>query len=71
MSSPTQPLVAALLAAGCSPEDAAALVAERRPGVSWTDIVLDSGKVDEARFLEQLAGVFRLPFDAPRRRRPD
>ena len=58
-----QPLLDALLAAGCPEADADALVAERRPGVSWTDLVLDSGKVDEAAFLERLAEVFRLPFE--------
>ena len=63
MSSPHQPLIAALLAAGCSEADAASLVTERRPGVSWTDIVLDSGKVDEANFLARLAEVFRLTFE--------
>lgn len=64
--SPTlrQPLIDALLAAGCpTPEAAAALVAQPDPGVSWTNSVLNSGQVDEGKFLARLAEIFRLPFE--------
>ncbi len=66
MTSRRQQLLDVLLAAGCATPEAAARLADgaKTPGASWTDTVLDSGQVEEAKFLEQLAGLFRLPFEA-------
>ncbi len=65
MTSRHQQLLDVLLAGGCATPEAAARLADsaKGPGSSWTDAVLDSGEVDEARFLEQLATLFRLPFE--------
>ena len=66
MNSRRQQLLDVLLAAGCATPEAAATLADapKSQSISWTDTVLDSGQVDEARFLEQLAALFRLPFEA-------
>ncbi len=57
------PLAGVLTSAGCpSPESARALLALRAPGVSWVNEVLNSGQVDEARFLESLAAFLAMPF---------
>jgi len=45
------------------PETARSLAALRTPGVSWTHEVLNSGKVDEVRFTEQLGLLFDTPVE--------
>jgi len=44
-------------------ETAKALAALRTPGASWTNEVLNSGKVDEVRFTEQLGLLFNTPVE--------
>jgi len=44
-------------------ETAKALAALRTPGASWTNEVLNSGKVDEVRFTEQLGLLFNTPME--------
>lgn len=44
-------------------ETAQTLASLRTPGVSWTHEVLNSGKVDEARFTEQLGLLFGTPVE--------
>jgi len=44
-------------------EAATALAASRTPGTSWTNEVLNSGKVDEVRFTEQLGQLFETPVE--------
>ena len=54
-------LIDLLLASGVSsPEDAAQLASNLNGG-SWTNQVLDSGKVDEQRFLEAIGKYFQVP----------
>ena len=54
-------LIDLLLASGVSsPEDAAQLASNLNGG-SWTSQVLDSGKVDEQRFLEAIGKYFQVP----------
>ncbi|MEP6698704.1 MAG: GspE/PulE family protein [Verrucomicrobiota bacterium] len=69
----SQSLTNLLLASGVSsPEDAAQLVSNLNGG-SWTSQVLDSGKVDEQRFLEAIGNYFHVPvisIDAKRIDRP-
>jgi general secretion pathway protein E/type IV pilus assembly protein PilB len=60
-SSASQSLIKLLLEGGvASPEEAAEL-AQNLNGGSWTDHVLDSGKIDETRFLNALGAFFRVP----------
>ena len=47
--------------AACSSREEAAELAQNLNGGSWTDQVLDSGKVDETRFLNALGNFFRVP----------
>ena len=65
MTSLRQGLLDALLSAGCpTPEAAQALADSAKSATgSWTDAVLDSGQVDESKFLARLAELFRLPFE--------
>jgi len=44
-------------------EVAKGLAALRTPGTSWTNEVLNSGKVDEVRFTEQLGQFFATPVE--------
>jgi general secretion pathway protein E/type IV pilus assembly protein PilB len=55
-------LVDLLLAAGVSSRDEAAQLATNLNGGSWTEQVLDSGKVDEHRFLEAIGNYFNVPL---------
>lgn len=57
-------LLQILLDAGCPPEEAEALAqpGANGAGESWVGKVLDSGKVEEFRFLETLAKAFAVPF---------
>jgi general secretion pathway protein E len=54
-------IVELLLEAGVSSREEATELAQNLNGGSWTDHVLDSGKVDETRFLTALGAFFRVP----------
>jgi len=60
-SAATQSLINLLLEGGVSSPEEAAELAQNLNGGSWTDQVLDSGKVDETRFLTALGKFFRVP----------
>src|SRR5437762_12010419 len=63
MSSPaSQSLINLLLEGGVSSQEDAAQLAKTLNGGSWTSQVLDSGKVDEQRFLSALASFFGVAF---------
>lgn len=57
----SQSLVKLLLASGVSSDDEARELASNLNGGSWTNQVLDSGKVDEQRFLEAIGNYFHVP----------
>jgi len=62
MSAPvSQSIVDLLLAGGVSSREEAALLVQNANGGSWVGQVLDSGKVDENRFLRALGDSFRIP----------
>src|SRR5213596_4274620 len=50
-----------LLEGGVSSREEAAQLAQNLNGGSWTTQVLDSGKVDEQRFLAAIGNFFRVP----------
>jgi general secretion pathway protein E len=54
-------LVELLLASGVASRDEAVELSTNLNGGSWTTQVLDSGKVDEQRFLEAIGNYFRVP----------
>jgi general secretion pathway protein E len=54
-------LVELLLASGVPSRDEAVELSTNLNGGSWTAQVLDSGKVDEQRFLEAIGNFFRVP----------
>ncbi len=54
-------LIDLLLASGVSSHEEAAQLASNLNGGSWTSQVLDSGKVDEQRFLEAIGKYFQVP----------
>ncbi|HVF71884.1 MAG TPA: GspE/PulE family protein [Chthoniobacterales bacterium] len=54
-------LIDLLLASGVSSRDEAAELSTNLNGGSWTAQVLDSGKVDEQRFLEAIGNFFQVP----------
>jgi general secretion pathway protein E/type IV pilus assembly protein PilB len=54
-------LIDLLLASGVPTRDEAALLAQNLDGGSWTTQVLDSGKVDEQRFLQAIGQFFDVP----------
>src|SRR3954466_16244293 len=61
-AAPSQSLINLLLESGVpSPEEAAEL-AQNLNGGSWVGQVLDSGKVDETRFLTAIGDFFRVPM---------
>jgi general secretion pathway protein E/type IV pilus assembly protein PilB len=61
-AAPSQSLINLLLESGVSsPEDAAGLATNLNGG-SWVSQVLDSGKVDEQRFLAAIGKFFRVPI---------
>lgn len=63
MNSPAgKSVIDLLLASGVSSRDEAAELATNLNGGSWTSQVLDSGKVDESRFLGAIGKLFRVPF---------
>src|SRR5204862_7006548 len=62
MSSPAnQSLVNLLLESGVPSNEEAAQLAMNLNGGSWVSQVLDSGKVDEQRFLSAIGNFFRVP----------
>jgi general secretion pathway protein E len=63
MNSPAgKSVIDLLLASGVSSHDEAAELATNLNGGSWTSQVLDSGKVDENRFLGAIGKLFHVPF---------
>ncbi len=62
MSSPaSQSVIDLLIAGGVSSPDEAKELASNLNGGSWVGQVLDSGKVDENRFLGAIGKFFRVP----------
>ena len=57
----SQSVVDLLLASGVESRDEALQLAQNMNGGSWTAQVLDSGKVDEQRFLSVIGNFFRVP----------
>jgi len=57
----SQSVVNLLLASGVESREEAAQLAQNMNGGSWTAQVLDSGKVDEHRFLSVIGNFFRVP----------
>jgi type II secretory ATPase GspE/PulE/Tfp pilus assembly ATPase PilB-like protein len=53
-----------LMAGGVESREEAAQLAQNLNGGSWTTQVLDSGKVDEQRFLAAIGNFFRVPLVA-------
>ena len=54
-----------LIASGVEdPAEAKTLAAARTPGSSWTNDILNSGKVDEARFTQQLGELVNTPVES-------
>ncbi len=60
-SAVSQSLIDLLLASGVPSQDEAAQLATNLNGGSWTAHVLDSGKVDEHRFLSAIGNYFHVP----------
>jgi len=60
-SAPSQSLINLLLQRGVSSQEEAAQLATNLNGGSWVSQVLDSGKVDEQRFLSAIGNFFRVP----------
>jgi general secretion pathway protein E len=54
-------IVDLLMAGGVESREEAAQLAQNLNGGSWTNQVLDSGKVDEQRFLSAIGNFFRVP----------
>ncbi len=59
-----QSLIDLLLASGVSSREEAVALSSNLNGVSWTTQVLDSGKVDENRFLGAIGDLFHVPVVA-------
>ncbi|MDQ6913594.1 MAG: Flp pilus assembly complex ATPase component TadA, partial [Verrucomicrobiota bacterium] len=59
-----QSLIELLLSAGVQTREEAAQLASNLNGGSWTAQVLDSGKVDEVRFLNAIGNYFQVPVVA-------
>ncbi len=53
-----------MIAGGVESREEAAQLAQNLNGGSWTTQVLDSGKVDEQRFLAAIGNFFRVPVVA-------
>src|SRR5437870_8187125 len=58
---PSQSLIDLLLQSGVSSQEEAAQLATNLNGGSWVSQELDSGKVDEQRFLTAIGNFFRVP----------
>src|SRR6201997_3747549 len=61
ISSPSRSLINLLLESGVASNEEAAQLATNLNGGSWVGQVLDSGKVDEQRFLSAIGNFFRVP----------
>jgi general secretion pathway protein E len=61
-AAPSQSLINLLLESGVSSAEEAADLATNLNGGSWVSQVLDSGKVDEQRFLAAIGKFFRVPI---------
>ena len=61
-AAPSQSLINLLLESGVSSTEEAAELATNLNGGSWVSQVLDSGKVDEQRFLGAIGSFFRVPI---------
>src|SRR6267143_3754131 len=59
---PSQSLINLLLQSGVSSQEEAAQLASNLNGGSWVSQVLDSGKVDEQRFLGAIGNFFKVPI---------
>ena len=57
----SQSVIDLLLASGVESREEATQLAQNMNGGSWTAQVLDSGKVDEQRFLSVIGNFFRVP----------
>src|SRR5437667_9156239 len=60
-STPSRSLINLLLESGVPSNEEAAQLATNLNGGSWVGQVLDSGKVDEQRFLGAIGNFFRVP----------
>jgi general secretion pathway protein E/type IV pilus assembly protein PilB len=60
-AAPSQSLINLLLESGVSSNEEAVQLATNLNGGSWVGQVLDSGKVDESRFLGAIGNFFRVP----------
>src|SRR5467141_4104889 len=60
-AAPSQPLIDLLLASGVPSRDEAVQLAQNMNGGSWVGQGLDSGKVDEERFLNAIGNHFHVP----------
>jgi general secretion pathway protein E/type IV pilus assembly protein PilB len=60
-AAPSQSLINLLLESGVPSTEEAAQLATNLNGGSWVNQVLDSGKVDEQRFLGAIGNFFRVP----------
>ncbi len=61
-AAPSQSLINLLLESGVPSTEEAAQLATNLNGGSWVSQVLDSGKVDEQRFLGAIGNFFRVPI---------
>ena len=61
-AAPSQSLINLLLESGVPSTEEAAELATNLNGGSWVSQVLDSGKVDEQRFLGAIGKFFRVPI---------
>src|SRR5437867_6089048 len=61
-STASQSVINLLIEGGVSSRDEAAQLASNLNGGSWVGQVLDSGKVDEHRFLSAIGNFFRVPI---------
>src|SRR4051794_19880392 len=64
MTPVSKSIVDLLLAAGIESRDDAAQLATNLNGGSWVGQVLDSGKVDENKFLEAIGNFFKVPVQS-------
>src|SRR5436189_2686452 len=60
-ATPSQSLINLLLESGVPSNEEAIQLATNLNGGSWVGQVLDSGKVDEQRFLDAIGNFFRVP----------
>ena len=66
-SAPSRSLINLLLESGVPSNEEAEQLATNLNGGSWVGQVLDSGKVDEQRFLGAIGNFFRVPVVSHRR----